>query len=275
MYRKESYKIAADIVADTCRRFLRSKEIRAIVSHRIKDADRLETKLRERVRREGKEYKSKDDIRRDIVDLAGVRIAVYFPSDRDDIDQLVNEYFRVDKHKSFPEPPVQPKKPAEPQQFERRFEGYSADHYRVRLNRKKVHLKYDDSMNDLERMGPTVEIQVASVLMHAWAEVDHDLVYKTLTSGEATEEELRILDAVNGLAHTGEVLLQQLQKAMKRRVDYQNKPFDDEHALRAFLDSQIKLEKGPMLFLEVLLVILQFIKRDSPWKLGRALDGLK
>ena len=34
-----------------------------------------------------------------------------------------------------------------------------------------------------------IEIQVASVLMHAWSEVEHDLVYKPL-SGTLSEEEL-------------------------------------------------------------------------------------
>ena len=33
-----------------------------------------------------------------------------------------------------------------------------------------------------------VEIQVASVLMHAWAEVEHDLVYKRL-EGELSDDE--------------------------------------------------------------------------------------
>ena len=38
-----------------------------------------------------------------------------------------------------------------------------------------------------------IEIQVASVLMHAWSEVEHDLVYKPL-QGTLSDEELAILD---------------------------------------------------------------------------------
>jgi ppGpp synthetase/RelA/SpoT-type nucleotidyltranferase len=68
--------------------------------------------------------------------------------------------------------------------------------------------------DDFQASNPVIEIQVASVLMHAWAERDHDLVYKTLTSGPASREERCLLDATNGLVHTGEVFLQQLQTAM-------------------------------------------------------------
>ncbi len=64
------------------------------------------------------------------------------------------------------------------------------------------------------------EIQVASVLMHAWSEVEHDLVYKPF-SGNLTEEELTILDEINGLVLTGEIALERLQKAITERTKKQ------------------------------------------------------
>lgn len=51
-----------------------------------------------------------------------------------------------------------------------------------------------------------VEIQVASVVMHAWAEVEHDLVYKPL-AGELSQDEYAILDELNGLVMAGEIAL--------------------------------------------------------------------
>lgn len=51
-----------------------------------------------------------------------------------------------------------------------------------------------------------LEIQVASVLMHAWSEVEHDLVYKPL-QGTLSDEELSILDELNGLVLSGEIAL--------------------------------------------------------------------
>ena len=59
-----------------------------------------------------------------------------------------------------------------------------------------------------------IEIQVASVLMHAWSEVEHDLIYKPL-QGTLSKEELAILDELNGLVLAGEIALERLQAAGK------------------------------------------------------------
>jgi ppGpp synthetase/RelA/SpoT-type nucleotidyltranferase len=117
--------------------------------------------------------------------------------------------------------------------------------------------------DDFQKTNPVIEIQVASVLMHAWAEIDHDLVYKTLTSGPASQQELRLLDATNGLVHTGEVLLQQLQTAMDDRVAYQNKPFSEQYELLSFLRGQIKKAKGSMEHLDVLLLVFNTLFASS------------
>ena len=71
--------------------------------------------------------------------------------------------------------------------YDKRFSGYWAAHYRVHLR--------DTSLNDAQkRYGQArIEIQVASVLMHAWAEVEHDLVYKP-QQGTLSEDEYAILD---------------------------------------------------------------------------------
>ena len=67
-----------------------------------------------------------------------------------------------------------------------------------------------------------VEIQVASVLMHAWSEVEHDLVYKPL-QGTLSDEELAILDELNGLVLAGEIALERLQSAGNERVKQQER----------------------------------------------------
>ena len=59
--------------------------------------------------------------------------------------------------------------------------------------------------------------KVASVLMHAWSEVEHDLVYKPM-QGTLSEEELAILDELNGLVLTGEIALERLQAAGNERI---------------------------------------------------------
>lgn len=53
--------------------------------------------------------------------------------------------------------------------------------------------------------------------MHAWSEVEHDLVYKPL-NGTLSEEELAILDELNGLVLAGEIALERLQIAGTARI---------------------------------------------------------
>ena len=166
-----------------------NRGIKASVSYRAKSPDSLKEKLRKRT---DKKYRKVQDIFNDIIDLAGVRVALYFPSDRDLVDEIVNDLFEVKKKKKFPESSHDP----EPS---KRFSGYWATHYRVVLNNAdKENSRY---------LNTIFEIQVASLLMHAWAEVEHDLVYKPF-SGELSEEELAVLDQINGLVLSGEIALE-------------------------------------------------------------------
>jgi ppGpp synthetase/RelA/SpoT-type nucleotidyltranferase len=256
---KYFYSEAASLAQELCETLLASNAIRAIVTHRVKQGHRLEAKLRERVRKLGREYRSAREIRDDIVDLAGVRIALYFPSDREKINKIIHDAFAEVTHETFPEQDEKRASDSMSQMtetsfdFQQRFNGYSADHYRVRMRVENLATK--KLRDDFQKTNPVIEIQVASVLMHAWAEIDHDLVHKTLTSGPASQQELRLLDATNGLVHTGEVLLQQLQTAMDDRVSYQQKPFSEQYELLSFLRGQLKKVKGSMEHLDVLLLV--------------------
>jgi ppGpp synthetase/RelA/SpoT-type nucleotidyltranferase len=80
-YRREYdfYYEVARLVAQRCEELSAENGIRGIVTFRAKRPDRLEAKL---IRRDDeKHYNREEDIRADIVDLSGVRIALYFPSD--------------------------------------------------------------------------------------------------------------------------------------------------------------------------------------------------
>ncbi|MCA6957898.1 GTP pyrophosphokinase [Pectobacterium polaris] len=194
------YSELAKISSNLLEQELEKRGIKAIVSSRAKRPDRLDQKLKQR--NEMSTYKHVSDVYEDIVDLAGVRVALYFPKDREVVDEIIKFLFRVQKKKNFPEASYKPK-------FEKRFSGYWASHYRVNLKNSNQNKKrYENAL---------FEIQVASVLMHAWSEVEHDLVYKPL-AGDLSEEELAILDEINGLVLTGEIALERLQKAIAKRT---------------------------------------------------------
>jgi ppGpp synthetase/RelA/SpoT-type nucleotidyltranferase len=176
---------------------LQSAGIRAIVTSRAKNPTRLEAKVRQRAVKEN--YQSVDDIYDDIVDLAGVRVALYFPGEREEVGKVIQNLFSlVSDPKEFPTA-------AQPT-YKKRFSGYWATHYRVRIP--------DGSLNESQKRytEARVEVQVASVLMHAWSEVEHDLVYKPL-QGNLSDEEYAILDELNGLVLSGEIALERLQRA--------------------------------------------------------------
>ena len=73
------YREIARLCAQQCEIFLESSGIRSIVTHRAKRPDRLEKKVAQRAKE--KRYQTVEDIYADIVDLAGVRIALYFPGE--------------------------------------------------------------------------------------------------------------------------------------------------------------------------------------------------
>ncbi len=207
---------------------LQAAGIRSIVTSRAKSIPRLEEKCRKR--QNANNYLSVDDIFDDIVDLAGVRIALYFPAERVQVDSMIAQLFHVVGQKEFPESGQTPR-------TEKRFSGYWATHYRIQLKEQ------DLSEPERRYAAAKIEIQVASVLMHAWSEVEHDLVYKPL-AGELSDQEYAILDQLNGLVMSGEIALEMLQKAGEARVATGGRKFSNHYDLAVHLLSRAEEATG-------------------------------
>lgn len=213
------YHQAGVLVAQELEANLRASGVRCIVTSRAKSVTRLKDKCLQREKKAN--YESIDDIYRDIVDLAGVRVALYFPAERDQVDKIINRLFNLlEDRKEFPTP--------EAKLHSKRFSGYSAVHYRVQLKEREL------SEADQRYAEARVEIQVASVLMHAWSEVEHDLGYKPL-EGVLSESEYAILDQLNGLVIAGELALEMLQKAGEARVAEGERRFVNHYELAVHL----------------------------------------
>jgi ppGpp synthetase/RelA/SpoT-type nucleotidyltranferase len=256
---------AAKICAEQCETGLQQSGVRAIVTYRPKRPERLKDKVEER--NAAQKYRSLENIYADIRDLAGVRIALYFPGDRGETDNFIRSRFRVGTVRQSPS------EPRPYQKYKKKFTGYSATHYYVRLDKKTLPA-------DKRHCADTpIELQVASVLMHAWAEVEHDLVYKA-QYGNLSVEELAILDELNGLIIAGEIALERLQRALKARVSGSAKRFANPYQLAAFLYDAIRsgtqeLKSEPFMGrTDVLLNFLRLAKLDSPTKLRKYLNQL-
>jgi ppGpp synthetase/RelA/SpoT-type nucleotidyltranferase len=214
------YSQVSSIVRQKLEADLQAAGVRSIVTERAKSKASLENKCRKRETERGG-YGSMTAIYDDIADLAGVRVALYYPSEIDQVDGAVTRLFNVILKKEFPD--ATKARPGKP-----RFSGYSATHYRVQLR--------EEDLSEAEKRYAVarIEVQVASVLMHAWSEVEHDLVYKPL-EGELSDEEYAILDQVNGLVMTGESLLESLRKANEARIAASGKKIANHYDLASLL----------------------------------------
>jgi ppGpp synthetase/RelA/SpoT-type nucleotidyltranferase len=228
-YRREFdyYQEASRLCAQLCEQELRGNGKRVIVTYRAKNPERLAEKLVRRQQEENKAYKTPQDVYEDIIDLSGVRVALYFPGDSQDVDKIIRNTFRLLRvPKSFPD--------GRAPKYKKQFDGYHAIHYLAGLRLERLG-------NDQHRYAEArIEIQVASVLMHAWAEVEHDLIYKPL-SGDLSDDEYAILDELNGLVLTGEIALRRLQVAFDQRVNQAGEQFTNHYELAAFLHRELRL----------------------------------
>ena len=257
------YEDMRDKAAQLVESSLMESGILAITSSRVKDPDRLYDKILSR--NERKQYEKDSDIFQDIVDLIGIRIALYFPNDIDKIDAIIRNLFDIHSIKEFPSKSKDNRTKNDPV-YTQRFPGYCATHYRVYLK------KLDFTSN---APATIIEIQVASLLMHAWAEVEHDLVYKQ-KKGEVSRDEYESLDEINGLVIAGEVSLQRLQRISELRISSANKPFTNHYQLASFIYD--KLGKGsnrPHLGdVETLFRLFQSINRLTPAKIENDLEKI-
>ena len=151
-----------DILADATKtRGLKVNEIQC----RAKETKSFGKKAITHNEQNPEEPKYKDPMA-DITDLAGVRVITFFPSTVNEVCQLVQQEFdafqRVD-HTATAE-------------REQRL-GYLSVHYLVRLGSNRTKL------SEYKRFdGLTAEIQVRTVLQHAWAEIEHDIRYKSTST---------------------------------------------------------------------------------------------
>lgn len=261
------YESVSRIAAGQLESALRSAGIRAMVTYRAKNPGRLKSKVLRRNAQRPAPYKNMKEIYEDIADLCGVRVSLYFPGDRLQTDQLIRDQFHILESKQFPEQ-------SKPPTYNKRFSGYWANHYRV-------YLREEFSQPSQKRYcRARIEIQVASVLMHAWSEVEHDLVYKPL-QGTLSEEELAILDELNGLVLTGEIALERLQAAGNERIRSKNAVFDNQYELASYLynylsssfhTEDIELRMGNM---ELLFRLLSSLKLLEVKYMGPVLKAVK
>ena len=137
------------------------------------------TSFTDKVKREGKNY---NDPIKEITDLAGVRIILYYLDDIDRIIEILNQEFEIDDKNS-----VDKKEELQFDQF-----GYLSIHKVISLRPNRSELPEWKIYSDFK-----CEIQIRTLLQHTWASISHTLQYKN--EADIPHEIRRELHRLSGL----------------------------------------------------------------------------
>lgn len=143
--------------ADLIRRLLEAQGI-AIhsISFRCKDRKSLEKKISKK--------KNKYKIISDITDLVGVRVITHYSDDVDVVAKVIEKEFAIDTSNS-----IDKRASLDPDRF-----GYLSLHYVASFVNERSRLQEYAAYEGLK-----LEIQIRSILQHTWAEIEHDIGYKS------------------------------------------------------------------------------------------------
>ena len=166
----------------------------------------------------------------EITDLTGVRVIAFFPRAIQSIGDCIQKEFDVIEHADHSQRLLE----------EERF-GYHSEHYLVKLSSNRT------ALPEYERYSALVaEIQVRTVLQHAWAEIEHDIQYKSpVTTPDTIRRRFMALAGVLEIADREFQAIQDEDKQLKMdaRASVARGALDQVEitadALRSYLDRRV------------------------------------
>ena len=168
----------------------------------------------------------------EITDMLGFRIICYFSSQVDEAAEIIRDIFDVDKDMSCDKRTM-----ISPNSF-----GYISLHIICSL-------KNDGSVPE-ELAGLKFEIQLKSILQHAWAEIEHDLGYKSAI--EIPRDMRREFARIAGLLEIADEAFDKIKSKLRNyqeevvdrlRTDTADHMTLDIHTLNAFMKYSPAVEK--------------------------------
>jgi len=165
-------------------------------------------------------------------DLCGIRIICYFQNDIDKIQNIINSEFKVTENQSKQEL-------LNATEF-----GYRSTHLIAQVKEEWASTPAFRGIVDLK-----FEIQVRTILMHSWAEIEHKLAYKS--ESEIPKDLRRQFSFISAALEDADIKFEEI----KNRINHnkkeliadaeQNQRFDDSvelnlDNLQAFLDYAFK-----------------------------------
>ncbi len=135
----------------------------ATIEHRAKQVDSFGRKSAQPSTGETEKPKYFEPLKQ-ITDMAGVRVITFFPRTVEEVDHVIRAQFRI----------LEVSNKADVLRQEERF-GYQSVHYIATLSDQRLTLPEYGIFKGL-----VAEIQVRTILQHAWAEIEHDIQYKSV-----------------------------------------------------------------------------------------------
>lgn len=215
--RKQRFEGFTSMLEILIRELIPAKEL-----HKLEARTKSRTSLRDKLLRPESTYDKLDDI----PDISGVRIVTYFADDVSKVYRIIEREFKVlrsaDKTDQL-----------EPDQF-----GYISFHCVVILPKKRARLTEQRKFANIK-----AEIQIRSILQHAWAEIEHNLGYKSTHA--VPRRVRRPFSRLAGLLELGDAEFKRIRdevKAYEREVERgitkHRRPLPvDKNSLAAFIKS--------------------------------------
>ncbi len=150
---------------DILSKALIADNIKATIDGRVKSVDSFARKAIEPDKKNPDQPKYKEPLN-EIQDTIGLRVITFFLETIQDVDAVIRNQFIVHEYMDK----------AEALKEEERF-GYQSVHYIVSLKENRTILTEYEKYKSM-----VAEIQVRTALQHTWAEIEHDIQYKSVES---------------------------------------------------------------------------------------------
>lgn len=168
----------------------------------------------------------------EITDMAGIRIIAYVNSDVDKISKIIENEFDVDKENSVDKGKLLGVDKV----------GYKSVHYILKLNDDRTKLtEYKNFKNMF------FEVQIRTLLQHAWSEIEHDRNYKF--SGVLPEPVKREFALLAGTLELVDMHFESISKKIddyskEMKIKFQNSGKNDLHLIELNNPSIIEYMKN-------------------------------
>ncbi len=128
--------------------------------HLIESRTKTLVSFEDKIKRKGNKY---EDPLNDITDICGVRIILYYQDQINHVIKILKENFIIDEEHT-----VDKSQLLKDDQF-----GYNSPNYMIMLDSNRTNLK-----EWMKYKNRKIEVQIKTVLQHAWASISHSIEYK-------------------------------------------------------------------------------------------------